>query len=291
MAYPKPLKISPDFSQEEYIKLTPEDAAWEQLHFGARKLDKGQIWTGQTDGNEMVITILGGKASVKSNRENWQSIGRRPNVFSGMPYAIYLPRQTEFQITALSPQLDLGYGWVATEEDHRMQLITPEMSSIEIRGGGNVTRQINSIVPPGFDCDKLVVVEVYTPSGNWSSYPPHKHDDHQVDADGNLIEADLEEIYFYKIDKPEGFAYQRIYTKDERIDELLLVRDSELVISPEGYHPVVSAPGYTTYYLNFLAGTEQALTASDDPDFAWVKETFSQKDPRVPVVTMDMEKD
>ncbi len=289
MPYPRPLKRNPDFSRDDYIQITPENAGWEHLYFSARKIGKDKSWVSETGDTEMVVVILGGTAEFQSNRKSWRKIGRRLDVFSGMPYAVYIPRETKFELRAISEELDIGYGWTKTDEDHPIQLITPEMVSIEIRGGGNVTRQINSIIPPGFDCHKLVVVEVYTPSGNWSSYPPHKHDRHQVDEDGNLIEADLEEIYFYKIDKPNGFAYQRIYTDDGSIDELLLVQDSQLVLSPEGYHPVVSAPGYNTYYLNFLAGTAQVLTASDDPNHAWVKETFDTKDPRVPIVTMDME--
>lgn len=290
MAYKVSLKISPDFSQDEYIHVTPQKAAWEHLYFAARKISKGQSWKSSSNENEMVVVLLGGVAEFQSTRESWIEIGRRPNVFSGMPYAVYIPRQTDFEIIAKSNEVDLGYGWTHSNQDHPMQLITPDMIEIEIRGGNNVTRQINKIVPPGFDCHKLVAVEVYSPSGNWSSFPPHKHDHHQVDENGNMIEADLEEIYFYKIDTPKGFAYQRIYTQDGNIDELLLVRNNELVLSPEGYHPVVSAPGNNTYYLNFLAGSAQALTASDDPDYAWIKETYTTKDPRVPLVTMEMEK-
>jgi 5-deoxy-glucuronate isomerase len=160
---------------------------------------------------------------------------------------------------------------------------------IEIRGGGNVSRQINKMIPPGFPASRLVVVEVYTPSGNWSSYPPHKHDEHIVDAAGNVLEADLEEVYFYKIDRPEGFAYQRIYTPDRKIDELILARDNHLVLSPQGYHPVVAAPGYNCYYLNMLAGSAQSLAATDDPEHTWVKQTWTEKDPRLPLVSMEME--
>jgi 5-deoxy-glucuronate isomerase len=163
-------------------------------------------------------------------------------------------------------------------------LVTPAEVAVEIRGGGNATRQINKMIPPGFDCSRIVVVEVYTPAGNWSSYPPHKHDQHRLDEQGNLIEADLEEIYFYKIARPSGFAYQRIYTADKRLDELMLVRDSHLVLSPEGYHPVVAGHGYDCYYLNMLAGSAQSLAASDDPDYAWVKETWKDQDPRLPLV-------
>ncbi len=145
------------------------------------------------------------------------------------------------------------------------------------------------MLPPGFDCERLVVVEVYTPSGNWSSYPPHKHDEHRVDEEGELLEADLEEIYFYKLDRPEGYAYQRVYTSDGDLDELVQARDGDVVLVPEGYHPVVSAHGYTTYYLNFLAGSAQSLANSDDPDYEWIKDTWREKDPRLPIVDMSME--
>jgi 5-deoxy-glucuronate isomerase len=160
---------------------------------------------------------------------------------------------------------------------------------IEIRGGGNATRQINSIFPPGFACERLVAVEVYTPGGNWSSYPPHKHDVHRVDATGQMLEADLEEIYFYKIDRPEGFAIQRVYTTDGRLDETIVARNNQVVLVPEGYHPVSAAPGYNTYYLNFLAGSAQSLANSDDPEHAWVKQTWREKDPRLPLVMPAME--
>jgi len=289
MPYPKPLKINPDFSSQEYIRVTPEIAGWEYLSFATRKINKGSTWEMSTVDFEMAVVFLGGEAEFTSDRKNWDHIGGRQNVFSGLPYTLYIPRHTHFKFTALSDELDMGYGWAATDQDHPIQLITPEITSIEIRGGENVTRQINNMISPGFDCHRLVVVEVYTPSGNWSSYPPHKHDCHRVDENGKLIEADLEEIYFYKIDKPEGFAYQRIYTGDGKIDELMLVKDNQLVLSPEGYHPVVSAPGYTTYYLNFLAGSAQSLASTYDPDHIWVKQTFVEKDPRVPVVTLHME--
>jgi 5-deoxy-glucuronate isomerase len=131
---------------------------------------------------------------------------------------------------------------------------------------------------------------VYTPSGNWSSYPPHKHDEHRLGQNGALLEADLEEVYFYKIDRPEGYAIQRVYTQDGRLDETMIARNNDLVFVPEGYHPVVAAHGYTAYYLNFLAGSAQSLANSDDPDHAWIKAAWKEKDPRAPVVTLEMER-
>jgi 5-deoxy-glucuronate isomerase len=163
--------------------------------------------------------------------------------------------------------------------------------AISVRGGDNVSRQINDLLPPGSPVHRLVLVEVYTPSGNWSSYPPHKHDVHIEDDGGNLIEADLEEVYFYKLDRPEGYAYQRVYT-DERsplqqagypIDALVRAENDCAVLVPEGYHPVVSAPGYTTYYLNVLAGSAQSLANQDDPQYSWVKESYRSVDQRLPL--------
>jgi 5-deoxy-glucuronate isomerase len=204
-------------------------------------------------------------------------------VFSGMPWAVYLPRRTDYRIEALSETLEIASCWVPTDQDHPAQLVTPDDSAIEIRGGGNATRQINSILPPGFDCHRLVCVEVYTPPGNWSSYPPHKHDVHRVGQDGKLVEADLEEIYFYKIDPPDGYAYQRVYNDAGTLDELILARQHDTVLVPEGYHPVSSPPGYTTYYLNVLVGSAQSLSATDDPQYTWVKGSYQGRDPRVPI--------
>jgi 5-deoxy-glucuronate isomerase len=288
--YHSPLLIAPDFQQKEYMRVTPESAGWEHLHFGAQKLPRGACWEFETGENELALVLLGGMLSVNSNRGNWPDIGRRPGVFAGMPFTLYLPRQTRFTVEAVSESVDFAYGWCAAFSDHPARLVRPEEVEIEIRGGGNASRQINKMIPPGFDCSRIVVVEVYTPAGNWSSYPPHKHDDHRVDESGNLLEADLEEVYFYKIDRPEGFAYQRIYTPDRSLDELILVRDNHLVLSPRGYHPVVAGHGYNCYYLNMLAGSAQSLTAADDPDFAWVKDTWSHQDPRLPIVHMGLEK-
>jgi 5-deoxy-glucuronate isomerase len=287
--YHSPLLISPGFDWEDYIRVTPATAGWEHLHFAARHMQSGTIWQHQTGEDEVALVVLGGTCRVTSNRGDWLNIGRRPDVFHGMPFTLYLPPQTVFSVEATS-ELDLAYGWCKAYSDHPARLVTPAEVEIELRGGGNATRQINKMIPPGFDCSRLVVVEVYTPSGNWSSYPPHKHDEHRLDSNGNLLEADLEEVYFYKIDRPEGYAYQRIYTADGKIDELILVRDNHLVLSPEGYHPVVAAHGYHCYYLNMLAGSAQSLAATDDPAYTWVKATWKDKDPRLPLVNMSMEK-
>ena len=285
-----PLLCKADKNKMIYQSLTAKEADWQYLNFTARTMKAGQEWKHNTGENEGALVLLGGTCSVFSSKGEWKNIGRRANVFSGMPWSVYLPRNTEFTVVAESENLDFAFGWCPTDEDHPAQLVTPQDSPVEIRGGGNATRQINGIIPPGFDCHRLVVVEVYTPAGSWSSYPPHKHDVHRTDENGQVIEADLEEIYFYKIDKPEGFAIQRVYNDDKSLDELNLAHNNDIVLVPEGYHPVAAAPGYNVYYLNFLAGSHQSLANVDDPDFTWLQQQWPEKDPRVPMVSMEMEK-
>jgi 5-deoxy-glucuronate isomerase len=255
-----------------------EDFGYEFLSFQVRKMAQGEKYDGEIEGTELAIVVLGGICSVKSSRGEWQRFGGRKTVFGGLPYTLYLPMKTRFTITA-ETDCDLALCYSRAEEEHPPSLVTPDQVGIEIRGGGNATRQINSMVPPKFSAHRLIVVEVFTPAGNWSSFPPHKHDVHNPPA-----EVDLEEIYYYRIERPEGFAIQKVYTPDRHIDETITVRDGELVLVPEGYHPMVAAHGYNAYYLNALAGSARSLAASDDPDYAWVKETWHDRDPRVPMV-------
>ncbi len=268
----------------------PEQARWDTLHFQARRLSPGQSWVHQTGEHELALVVLSGRLSVESNRGQWDSLGERQSIFSGLPYALYLPRRTAFTVKALT-QAEFAATWVAVDQDFPPRLVTPREVWVEIRGGDHATRQINSLLPPGFPCARLVVVEVYTPGGNWSSYPPHKHDRHIQSPDGRLVEADLDEIYYYRLERPEGYAFQRIYTAPESplaaagypIDAALMARDGDIVLVPEGYHPVSAPPGYNTYYLNVLAGSAQSLAATDDPAYAWVKGAYQGRDPRVPI--------
>jgi 5-deoxy-glucuronate isomerase len=272
------------------LSITPQQAGWEYISFQARRLAANQSWSFQSGENELAIVNLSGRYSVSSNRGQWSGIGSRKDVFQGAAHALYLPRRTEFTITAEEAG-EYAVTWVPTDEDHEPWLIKSEDVDISVRGGDNVSRQINDLLPSNSPVHRLVLVEVYTPSGNWSSYPPHKHDIHLEDDKGNLLEADLEEVYFYKIDKPEGYAYQRVYTGQTSplhkagspIDALVRADNNCAVLVPEGYHPVVSAPGYTTYYLNVLAGSAQTLANQDDPKYTWVTETYKQKDNRLPL--------
>ena len=157
------------------------------------------------------------------------------------------------------------------------RVIGPADCGGEIRGGGNATRQIVDIVPPGFPAERLLLCEVYTPGGNWSSYPPHKHD-----TDDPPREVDLDEIYYYRFRDPGGYGFQRLYTT--RRDETLRVVHGDVVAIREGYHPFVTAHGYDAYYLNVLAGERRSMAASDDPAHARFRRQWPPPDPRLPMV-------
>ncbi|MGO8785905.1 MAG: 5-deoxy-glucuronate isomerase [Terriglobia bacterium] len=255
-----------------------ETFGFEYLAFENLKLSAGSRYEGETAERELAAVALGGCCSVSSSRGEWRDFGARANVFEGKPHTLYLPPRTRFEATTKAG-CDLALCYAKAEEPHGARLVTPEQVRVEIRGGGNATRQINHMITPEFPAHRLLIVEVYTPAGNWSSYPPHKHDVHNPPH-----EVDLEEFYYYRVRRPEGYALQKVYTADRRIDATLTVRDGELVLVPEGYHPVVAAHGYDVYYLNALAGSARSMAASDDPDYAWVRGEWREQDPRLPLV-------
>ena len=284
----KDLLIKPTAGEKTYHHLTSEQAGWTYLNFEAKILDLGEQISGNTGEYEYCIALLGGNFRVEAKEQVWETGNGRKNVFSGIGHAMYLSRNTDYTLTAQSDKTDIAICWVATDEDHAPRMKRPEEASIEYRGGDNANRQINSLLEPGFDCHKIVCVEVYTPSGNWSSFPAHKHDERKVDAEGNLLEANLEEIYFYKIDKPQGYAIQQVYTEDRSLDEIIRAKNNEAILIPRGYHPVVAGHGYNVYYLNFLAGSDQSLAATSDPDHEWIYNSWKGKDARLPIVTAEM---
>jgi 5-deoxy-glucuronate isomerase len=277
------LLIKPDLSMAasgETLVVTPESTGFEYLTMRVRRLVAGEKFSSETGSTELGVVILGGRCSIESTAGSWLNLGSRAHVFDGMPTAVYLPIQTGFTVIA-DTDCEIALCFSRAEEEFPARLVTPDEVEVEIRGGANATRQINHILKPEFAAQRLLLVEVYTPSGNWSSYPPHKHDVHSPPE-----EVDLEELYYYKVDAPEGYAIQRVYTADGRIDETLTVRDGELVLIPEGYHPVVAAHGYNVYYLNALAGSARSMAASDDPAYAWVRQAWTEQDPRVPLVSV-----
>jgi 5-deoxy-glucuronate isomerase len=282
------LLIPPTNYKSCYQGITAEAAGWNHLNAEVRKLQQGEAWQGNTGPFEYGFVVLSGNFSATTSQGNWQISNGRKSVFEGIAHTLYLPPFTEFSLVATTPILDIAAGWTLAHENFAARLKPPEEVAIEIRGGENATRQINSLIEPGFGASRLVAVEVYTPPGNWSSYPAHKHDTVVQDEHGVLQEACLEEVYFYKIDKPAGFAIQRVYTHDGSLDEVMVVRNNDMVLVPKGYHPVVAGYGFACYYLNFLAGSHQSLANTPDTDQKWLFDSWKYKDSRIPMVTAAM---
>ncbi len=274
-----PNRLDPD-DVGEVISVNPERAGWQYISFSVRTFRVGDQLSAETGRNETALVVLGGQCEVESTAGVWTGVGKRRNVFDGLAYALYLPRQTAYAVRATTT-LEVAFCSARAERDLPARLIQPQDITIEVRGGKNVTRQIYHVVKPEFPAHRLLIVEVFTPSGNWSSYPPHKHDQANMPHENKL-----EEIYYFKISHPDGFALQRLYTGDGRVDQALTVRDNDLILVREGYHPVVAGPGYHCYYLNVLAGDVRSMQAADDPAYAWVRETWAPRETDSPLYGM-----
>lgn len=259
------------------VQMPRQEAHWQWMSFFVRRLQPGEVFQARTENEEAAFVLLGGTCLADWGRGQ-QRIGKRNNVFEGFPYALYLPPGNTARFKAESA-CELAECRVPSQARLEPRLITPADVSSNLRGGGNSSRQIVDVMPPSFPADKLMVIEVYTPGGNWSSYPPHKHDVHNPPA-----EVDLDEIYYYRIREPHGFAFQHLYSKDQSREQTLKTRDGDVVLVRSGFHPVVAGPGYDIYYLNFLAGSARALAVTEDSDHDWIRKTWAAADPRLPLV-------
>ena len=263
--------------------VTPERAGWRNLFFETARLGAEGSAMGDPRREEAVVILEGG-LSVSIDGRTVELPGRR-SVWDGLPWALYLPAGSyveakpigEGALVAIAAALVSGRDGVAPDP----VVIGPDDVKVEVRGAGNATRQINHIITPDFPADRLEVVEVYTPSGNWSSWPPHKHD-----TDDMPNEAVLEEVYSYAFRRPEAWGIQRLYRADGSRDLLWAVRDGETVMVTDGYHPFVATHGDDAYYLNALAGDVRTMACSFDPALDHVRAAWAsmEPDPRVPLV-------
>ena len=253
------------------IEVTPASAGWTYVGLRVERIGAGGSIEVNSGEDEVCLVPLSGQAVIRSGSDEW-TISRPGTMFDGKPTALYLPRDTAYLIVA-ETDCEIAITSSRATRSFPPRLIEPDDIAVEIRGAGNAARQINHIIKPEFPADTLLVVEVFTPSGNWSSFPPHKHDVSQMPA-----EADLEEIYYYRIDPPTGFGLQRLYTADGSFDHAWVINDGDLLLVPEGYHAFAIAHGYTGYYLNILAGDEPVRTMqpADDPTHAWVRATWTE---------------
>jgi 5-deoxy-glucuronate isomerase len=261
------------------VEVTPELAGWELITFRVRQLAAGGAWHSATDGDELCLVLLCGTAGVSWDDDAVHVLGPRADVFASYPHACYVPPGHGFRVDAIE-RCEIAECRAPGSRGLRPAVLGPQDCGYEIRGGGNASRQIVDILPPSFAADRLLICEVYTPGGNWSSYPPHKHD-----VDDPPREVDLEETYYFRMRDPQGYGFQRLYTADGRSDETYTVEHNDVLLIREGYHPFVTAYGYDAYYLNVLAGARRSMAASDDPRYAALRQSWPAADPRLPLVT------
>ena len=247
------------------LEITPESAGWTHVGFQAVKLDPSQVHEGGSAEREACLVLLTGVASIEAGDLSVGRAGGRSSVFEDAPpAAAYVPAGTNYRVTAVTP-VELAIGTAPASPGGEPRLIDPARMSREVRGQGTNQRFVRNILPETEPAESLLVVEVITPGGHWSSYPPHKHD---TATEGE--ETALEETYYHRIDPPQGFAVQRVYTDDRSIDETVSVEDGDVVMVPRGYHPVGAPHGYDNYYLNVMAGPRRNWIFRNDPAHDWI---------------------
>ncbi|MGG1519286.1 5-deoxy-glucuronate isomerase [Paenibacillus oryzisoli] len=256
--------LTPD-QEGVVLSVTPASAGWTYVGFQVVKLKEGETLRRDTGSQEVCLVLLSGRADVATKGAAWRGIGQRMSVFDKTPpYSVYVPNEDWYGVRALT-DVEIAVCAAPGRGTHAARLIAPAQVGVETRGYGNLERLIHNILPEEEPADSLLVVEVFTPNGHWSSYPPHKHD-----RDDLPNESLLEETYYYHVEPKQGFALQRVYTDDRSLDETLVVRDGQTVLVPEGYHPVCAPPGYDVYYLNVMAGPTRTWKFHNDPDHAWL---------------------
>jgi len=240
------------------------------LDFTLLNLDTGQSWSGESGDREILAVILGGTATLTVGDHKFPAVGTRADVFSGLPHSIYIPAGAPVTVEAHGP-VEIALPSAPSDLAAEPYAIEPTQVATGRWGGANFGRTYHQILTetsqPDLPARRLIVGETYTPSGNWSTYPPHRHTFDNLPA-----EAQHEEMYYFRTNPRDGFAISRVYT-DEGYEENFTARDHTVQMMPSGYHTVVSAPGYTTYYLWFLAGTQRTQGATEDTNLAWVGRT------------------
>jgi len=249
------------------VEVTPRSAGWKYVGFAAYRLEDRQTLELASDALERCLVVLHGTVTVRAGDETWREIGERASVFEDRsPYAVYAPRGTPASITSHTAA-EIGVASAPGASAGTPRLIEPARMKRFSRGTGANTRYVCDILPESEPADRLLVVEVRTPSGHSSSYPPHKHD-----TDNPPDETSLEETYYHRLNPAQGFVFQRVYTDDRSLDESMAVEDRDVVMVPRGYHPVVVPYGYESYYLNVMAGPKRAWHFHNDPVHEWMLE-------------------
>lgn len=251
------------------VGLSPGNSPLRQISFSIRVLKKGAFIDLYNKDHETAVIILSGEISVEGPGISSTSVGKRDSVFGGKASALYLPPGCKAHVSAVTTaQLAISQT-PSSATNLGPKIITPDEVLIKSVGNDNWSRSVNVIIGPDFPADKMVIGETYNPPGNWSSSPPHKHDEHDPPH-----ESLHEELYYYRVNPSQGFGMQRIYTEDGVIDECHAVGDGDIIVIPRGYHPVVAGPGYQLYYLWILAGTQRQTAWREDRNHSWIHDKY-----------------
>jgi 5-deoxy-glucuronate isomerase len=244
------------------VSVTPERANWRFVGFDAIRLAPGAPGTWSHSSREACLVVLCGGGILRAGGRTLDASEGRASPFDGPPHVLYAPPGTEVEVKAGPHGLELAIGTAPATKGGPLQLLQPGDAKLEVRGSGTMERRIHHLLMEDRDAERLLVTEVVTPGGHWSSYPPHKHD-----TDDPPRETQLEESYYYRMrDRDRGFAVQRVYTSDRSLDETVAARDGDVVLVPRGYHTVSAPPGYEVYYLNVMAGPRREWKVTFDPD-------------------------
>lgn len=246
------------------LDVTPARAGWSYVGFRVLRLAAGQAYAGLEHGREACLVILSGTVDIEAGGVRFPELGTRTDVFSGPATSVYVPAGLAYRIRAGSAA-EVAICSAPGTGRGIPRVIRPDDVGLETRGRGTNTRHVRNILDDQAEAESLLVVEVITPGGHWSSYPPHKHD-----RDAAPDETLLEETYYHRLSPPQGFAFQRVYTDDRSIDEAITLEDGDVVMVPCGYHPVAAAHGYDLYYLNVMAGPTRHWVFANDPAHEWI---------------------
>ena len=259
------LLVKPAGKQQVH-QITPESAGWQHVGFELYDLQAAVEITLQQAGRELCLVVLSGTVSIQVDGQTWNMVGGRESVFEDKaPGAVYVPSGVSALVRADSNSELAVCSAPGQAVSGPARIIEDGKMSSEVRGQGTNTRYVRNILPETEPADNLLVVEVITPSGHWSSYPPHKHD-----RDALPEESKLEETYYHRLNPSTGYVHQRVYTDDRRLDETVSAEDRDVVLVPEGYHPVGVPHGYTSYYLNVMAGPVREWHFANDPTHEWI---------------------
>jgi len=257
------LLCKPKRDKGQVHAISPETAGWTYVGFDLWRLQPGEVAAAATGTREAILVLVEGKADLSAGGESFDEMGERMDVFDRIPpHCLYVPNGSDWLAVATTA-CTLAICTAPGKGGHKAQRLGPEGIALEERGQGTNTRYIHNIAMEGREvADSLLVTEVYTPAGHWSSYPPHRHD---VDDFPNITY--LEETYYHRLNPGAGFGIQRVFTEDGELDETMSVGNHDVVLVPKGHHPCAAPYGVDMYYLNVMAGPRRNWRFKAHPDF------------------------